>query len=194
MESLYLLTGPLTAAAGLLLVVAGLCVGSVGLLASDGSRLADGGLALARWSADLERWRIATVRSPAGRAESARERPSTTAGRPARPGLWPDVAHASRCSPSCWSPLWSQGCGGSSALSHEGYPQLSAIGRASFDPTHDSVFTGLLLGQLLAGVLGAVTLAVGEILAFAAFLAGQAVLQAPAPRAAFGQPGCCARW
>jgi ABC-2 type transport system permease protein len=110
------------------------------------------------------------------------------------------------------------------ALSHEGYPQLSAAGRASFDPTHDSVFTGLLLGQLLAGVLGAltitsefssgmiratfaaaprrplvlaakaavlgaVTLAAGEILAFAAFLVGQAVLPAPAPRAALGQPG-----
>jgi ABC-2 type transport system permease protein len=110
------------------------------------------------------------------------------------------------------------------ALSHEGYPQLSAAGRASFDPTHDSIFTGLLLGQLLAGVLGALTitsefssgmiratfaaaprralvlaakaavlgavmLAAGEILALAAFLAGQAALPAPAPRAALGQPG-----
>ena len=110
------------------------------------------------------------------------------------------------------------------ALSHEGYPQLSAAGRASFDPTRDSVFTGLLLGQLLAGVLGvlaitsefssgmiratfaaapgrplvlaakaavlgAVTLAAGEILAFGAFLAGQAALPAPAPRAVLGQPG-----
>jgi ABC-2 type transport system permease protein len=110
------------------------------------------------------------------------------------------------------------------ALSHEGYPQLSAADRASFDPTHDSTFTGLLLGQLLAGVLGvltitsefssgmiratfaaaprrqlvlgakaavlgAVMLAAGEILAFAAFLAGQAVLPAPAPHATPGQPG-----
>jgi hypothetical protein len=32
-------------------------------------------------------------------------------------------------------------------------------------------------------------LAVGEVLAFAAFLAGQAVLQAPAPHATLGQPG-----
>src|ERR1700722_15203842 len=40
------------------------------------------------------------------------------------------------------------------ALSHEGYPQLSAADRAAFDPTRDSIFTGLLLGQLLAGVLG----------------------------------------
>ena len=110
------------------------------------------------------------------------------------------------------------------ALSHEGYAQMSANDRASFDPTHDSTFTGLLLGQLLAGVLGvltvtaefssgmiratfaavprrrlvlaakaavlgAATLATGEILAFAAFFAGQASLQAPAPHATLGQPG-----
>jgi ABC-2 type transport system permease protein len=40
-----------------------------------------------------------------------------------------------------------------------------------------------------AAVLGAVTLVAGEITAFAAFLAGQAVLQAPAPHATLGQPG-----
>ena len=40
-----------------------------------------------------------------------------------------------------------------------------------------------------AAVLGAVTLAVGEASAFAAFYAGQAVLNAPAPHAALGQPG-----
>jgi hypothetical protein len=40
-----------------------------------------------------------------------------------------------------------------------------------------------------AAVLGAVMLAVGEISAFAAFLAGQAALKAPAPHAALGQPG-----
>jgi ABC-2 type transport system permease protein len=110
------------------------------------------------------------------------------------------------------------------ALSHEGYAQMSSADRASFDPTRDSTFTGLLLGQLLAGVLGvltvtaefssgmiratfavvprrrlvlaakaavlgAVMLAAGEFLAFAAFFAGQASLQAPAPQAALGQPG-----
>jgi len=109
------------------------------------------------------------------------------------------------------------------ALSHDGYAQLSPAGRASFDPTHDC-FIGLLLGQLLLGilgvltittefssgmiratftaaprrslvlaakaaVLGAVTLAAGEICAFAAFLAGQAALPAPAPHAALGQSG-----
>jgi hypothetical protein len=40
-----------------------------------------------------------------------------------------------------------------------------------------------------AAVLGAVTLAAGELSAFAAFLAGQAMLKAPAPHAALGQPG-----
>jgi len=108
-------------------------------------------------------------------------------------------------------------------LSHEGYPRMSAADRATFDPTHDC-FIGLVLGQLLLGVvgvlaitsefssgmiratfaavprrplvlaakaavLGAVTLAVGEVVAFAAFLAGQAALQAPAPHATLGQPG-----
>jgi ABC-2 type transport system permease protein len=110
------------------------------------------------------------------------------------------------------------------AMTHEGYSQLSAPERASFDPVHDSIFTGLLLGQLLAGVLGvltvtsefasgmiratfaaiprrtlvlaakaallgAVMLAAGEIITFLAFFAGQVALQAPAPRAALGQPG-----
>jgi ABC-2 type transport system permease protein len=108
-------------------------------------------------------------------------------------------------------------------LSHEGYPRMSAADRATFDPTHDC-FIGLVLGQLLLGVvgvltitsefssgmiratfaaaprrplvlgakaavLGAVTLATGEIVALAAFLAGQAALQAPAPHATLGQPG-----
>jgi ABC-type transport system involved in multi-copper enzyme maturation permease subunit len=108
-------------------------------------------------------------------------------------------------------------------LSHESYPQMSPADRASFDPTHDC-FIGLVLGQLLFGVLGvlaitaefssgmiratfaaaprralvlaaksavlgALTLAAGEISAFAAFFAGQAALQAPAPHATLGQSG-----
>jgi len=40
-----------------------------------------------------------------------------------------------------------------------------------------------------AAVLGAVTLAAGETVAFAAFFAGQAALKAPAPHATLGQPG-----
>jgi ABC-2 type transport system permease protein len=106
---------------------------------------------------------------------------------------------------------------------HENYAQLSAAGRASFDPTYDS-FLGLVPGQLLLGVLGvlaittefssgmiratfaaaprrplvlaakaavlgALTLAAGEIFAFAAFYAGQVLLRAPAPHATLGQPG-----
>jgi ABC-2 type transport system permease protein len=40
-----------------------------------------------------------------------------------------------------------------------------------------------------AAVLGAITLTAGELAAFAAFAAGQAALQAPAPHATLGQPG-----
>jgi len=42
-------------------------------------------------------------------------------------------------------------------LSHEGYAQLPAAERASFDPTHDC-FIGLVLGQLLLGTLGVLTI------------------------------------
>jgi ABC-2 type transport system permease protein len=42
-------------------------------------------------------------------------------------------------------------------LSHEGYARLSAADRASFDPTRDC-FIGLVLGQLLLGVLGVLTI------------------------------------
>ena len=38
-------------------------------------------------------------------------------------------------------------------VSHENYAQMSAAGRASFDPTYDA-FLGVVLGQLLLGVLG----------------------------------------
>ncbi|HUY52278.1 MAG TPA: ABC transporter permease [Streptosporangiaceae bacterium] len=40
-----------------------------------------------------------------------------------------------------------------------------------------------------AAVLGALLLAAGELLAFAAFLTGQAAVSAPAPHATLGQPG-----
>src|ERR1035441_4626792 len=39
------------------------------------------------------------------------------------------------------------------AASHENYAQMSAADRASFDPTYDA-FLGLVVGQLLLGVLG----------------------------------------
>ena len=89
-ESVYLLTAPVTAAVGLLLVFGGLCVGTVGLLVPGGSRVGAGGLALARWSADLERWRITAVRGtrPTKSAKAARTADASD------PGLWLDVAHA----------------------------------------------------------------------------------------------------
>jgi signal transduction histidine kinase len=95
-ESLYLLTAPVTAAAGLLLVCGGLCLGTAGLLLPGGSPVVSGAVALARWSANLERWRIAKVRSkpgPATGAQWAGRRPSQTAAA-SGPGLWLDVAHA----------------------------------------------------------------------------------------------------
>jgi signal transduction histidine kinase len=65
LESLYLLTAPVTAAAGLLLALGGLCAGTAGSLSPGGSRVVAAVLAPARWFADLERWRIAKVRPPA---------------------------------------------------------------------------------------------------------------------------------
>jgi ABC-2 type transport system permease protein len=46
-----------------------------------------------------------------------------------------------------------------------------------------------LLLAAKAGVLGAVTLVAGEVLAFASFAVGEAVLRSPAPHASLGQPG-----
>jgi ABC-2 type transport system permease protein len=56
-----------------------------------------------------------------------------------------------------------------------------------------ATFTAVPNRQLVlaakAAVLGALTLTAGEILSFAAFFAGQALLKAPAPQATLGQPG-----
>src|SRR5215467_13023302 len=94
-ESLYLLTAPVTAAAGLLLALGGLCAGTAGSLSPGGSPVGAGVLAPARWFADLERWRIAKVRSLAAGAEGAGQRPRPKgAAAAADPGLWLDVAHA----------------------------------------------------------------------------------------------------
>jgi signal transduction histidine kinase len=93
-ESVYLLTAPASAAAGLLLVLGGLCVGAVGSLAPGGSSVLAGALAPVRWFGDLERWRIRVVRPPAGDAErvtaSLTPRQRVDAG---DPGLWLGVAH-----------------------------------------------------------------------------------------------------
>src|SRR5690242_17409546 len=88
-ESVYLLTAPVIAAAGMVIVLGGLCVGTAGWLLPGGSRVVAGVLAPARWFADLERWRIAKVRSLAGGAPGPRPRPGPkeTAAAPG-PGLW----------------------------------------------------------------------------------------------------------
>jgi signal transduction histidine kinase len=97
-ESLYLLTAPVTAAAGLLAVLGGLCVATVGLLVPGGSSVVAGALAPARWFADLERWRIARVRGvrppAAGAAGAGRQPGPRPAPAAADPGLWLGVAHA----------------------------------------------------------------------------------------------------
>jgi signal transduction histidine kinase len=68
-ESLYLLTAPVTALAGLLLVLAG----------------------KARWSAGLERWRIGKLRTLTAGAETASP---GNAGTASGLGLWLDAGHA----------------------------------------------------------------------------------------------------
>jgi signal transduction histidine kinase len=93
-ESLYLLTAPLTAAAGLLLAFGGLCVATAGLLLPGGSPVVARALAPARWFADLERWRIARVGSPAGGASAGQRPRPRQAAAASDPGLWLDVAYA----------------------------------------------------------------------------------------------------
>ncbi len=94
-ESLYLLTAPVTAAAGLLVVLGGLCAGTAGLLLPGGSPVPAGVLAPARWFADLERWRIARYAlRPPGRRARAGGRGPRQAPAASDPGLWLDVAHA----------------------------------------------------------------------------------------------------
>lgn len=94
-ESLYLLTAPVTAAAGLLVVLAGLCVGGFGLLLPGRSPMVAIGLAPVRWFADVERWRISKVRSLARTVEHVRERqrPKETTDA-SDPGLWLGVVHS----------------------------------------------------------------------------------------------------
>jgi signal transduction histidine kinase len=94
-ESLYLLTAPLTAAAGLLLTLGGLCAGTLALLGPGGSPVGASGLALARWPADVERWRIATVRSWAAGTGDAGSWPRLKKEAAAsHPGLWLDAVYA----------------------------------------------------------------------------------------------------
>src|ERR1700680_3756279 len=89
MESLYLLTAPVTAAAGLLLVLGGLCVGTAGLLLPGGAAGRAGGLAPARWSAGLKGGGIPKVCPPPTGARGASQRPRPKELPAASdPGLW----------------------------------------------------------------------------------------------------------
>jgi signal transduction histidine kinase len=81
-ESLYLLTAPVTVVAGPLLVL-----GTAGPLLPDGSPVRARALAVARWPGDLEWWRIGKVRSQARGARDAGQRPKETV-------TWLDLAHA----------------------------------------------------------------------------------------------------
>jgi signal transduction histidine kinase len=101
-ESLYLLTAPVIAFAGLLLELGGLCVGPAGLLLRRRSPFVAGVLAPTRWLADLEWWRIGTVRSvSAGRdreggnaAARLGQRPRSAELTASDPGLWLEVTHS----------------------------------------------------------------------------------------------------
>ena len=146
-DSLYLLTAPVTAAAGLLLALGGLCAGTVGLLLPGGSPVVAGVLAPARWFADLERWRIAKVRSAAaGAGAGQRPRPRQAAAA-SDPGLWLDAAHAVVVFPvtlvtsmvtALW---WFAGLGGAtSALRAASMGVTAPAGRLAFGTT-----AGLLL-------------------------------------------------
>jgi signal transduction histidine kinase len=140
-ESLYLLTAPVTAAAGLLVMVGGLCVATVGLLVPGGSPVAAGGRAAARRCADMERWRITRVRSLSAGANGAggRPRPKETPGG-SDPALWPDVAHAVAVLPvalvtavttGLW---WFVGLGGSSCALRAQFTSAYSSSAGSLPP------------------------------------------------------------
>ncbi|MCM3882758.1 sensor histidine kinase [Frankia sp. R82] len=99
-ESLYLLTGPVSAVAGLLVVLGGLCVGMLGRVAGR-APVAAGVVAPVYWSADLEWWRIDRVRAsvpgPERLARSGRQAPQPGPGSgsgASNPRLWSSLAHA----------------------------------------------------------------------------------------------------
>ncbi|MGW1209166.1 sensor domain-containing protein [Streptomyces sp. NPDC002499] len=92
LDSLYLLTAPVTALFGLLFVLGALCLGTAGLLLPSRSSVRIRAAELARWPADLERWRIALVRSRGGETRGTRRRSGEGAAA-SDPGLWLDLAH-----------------------------------------------------------------------------------------------------
>lgn len=94
-ESLYLITAPVSAGAGLLLVLGGLGVSAAGLVVPARSRAVAGVAAPVRWAAEVERWRIGRVRSAGagGGFGAVRARPVGSAAA-SDPGLWLGLAHA----------------------------------------------------------------------------------------------------
>lgn len=89
MESLYLLTAPVSGTLSLLAVIGGLCLGAFGLALAGGPPVVAEALAPARWFADMERWRIAKVRLRA----TWTSRPAKTSAA-SDPGVWLGAAHA----------------------------------------------------------------------------------------------------
>jgi len=90
MESLYLLTAPVTAVGGALLTVCGVCAGTISSLIPGGSPVAARAWASARWSGDIEWWRINKVRPLTGGLRSRTKEAAAASD----PGLWLDMAHA----------------------------------------------------------------------------------------------------
>jgi len=90
MESLYLLTAPVTAVGGALLTVCGVCAGTISSLIPGGSPMAARAWASARWSGDIEWWRINKVRPLTGGLRSRTKEAAAASD----PGLWLDMAHA----------------------------------------------------------------------------------------------------
>ncbi|MFE5330040.1 sensor domain-containing protein [Embleya sp. NPDC056575] len=92
-QSVYLLTAPLSAVVGLFAALGGVFFAALGLVLPGGAPLVARALAPARWCADLERWRIAKVRA-AGRGTARAEPAATASGAGSGPGPWLDAAHA----------------------------------------------------------------------------------------------------
>ncbi|MFI1383380.1 sensor histidine kinase [Embleya sp. NPDC020886] len=95
-RSFYLLTAPVTAAAGLLAVLGGAVVATLGLLLPGGSPVVARAMAPARRCADLERWRIAKVRPPTPEREhlDPPPKPQARGAAGSGAGAWLDAAHA----------------------------------------------------------------------------------------------------
>ncbi|MCK9877924.1 histidine kinase [Frankia sp. Ag45/Mut15] len=92
-ESVYLLTGPVSAVAGVLAVVAGLCVGLLGRLVARTPVVA-GAAVPVYWSADLEWWRIDRVRTATPDQRQGRRRSGAGGDAGAGTGCWLSLAHA----------------------------------------------------------------------------------------------------